>query len=202
MQWIVLQLSRYLNEPVSRNRWVAVKRVLRYLRGTINYQLTFRSGDAKLVGYSDSDWAGASDRKSTSGYCFTLGGTDGANLISWRSQRQSVVALSTCEAEYISLSCAFQEGIYLQNLISDLSGSKLKAVQMYCDNQSAIAWSKNPVNHGRSKHISVKYHFVREHIDRGFSIAYVPSEKMLAGFLTKSVGKIVLKNATGKIFIS
>jgi CheY-like chemotaxis protein len=130
-------------------------------------------------------------------------GINGLGVISWKSQRQSVVALSSCEAEYVALALAFQEGVYLKQLVTDIGCAcdTCDVVTMYSDSQSAIALSQNPVHHSRSKHIDIKYHFVREHVENDFDLLYLPSECMLADFLTKPVGKAILQFVTSKIFV-
>jgi hypothetical protein len=142
----------------------------------------------ELCGYSDADWAGdTSDRKSTSGYIFQLGNT----TISWGSKKQASVALSTCEAEYIALSLAIQEGKWIENLFNELLSSinmepcKLKIFE---DNQSCIKMSKNPVDHGRAKHIDIKYHYIRDEIKQGnVQVIYKQTDDMVADIMTKGL---------------
>ena len=132
----------------------------------------------------DSDFAGDRDsRKSTTAYYFTLGG----NCISWKSQLQPLVALSSTEAEYIALTDAFKEAIWLQGLLKELQLLKTEAV-VYSDSQSAIHLSKNPVYHERTKHVDVKYHFVRDLIANGeVQIQKIPTEENPADMGTKIV---------------
>ena len=145
-----------------------------------------RSPSVSLVGYSDADWAGDLDtRRSTSGTLFLMG--DGA--VSWTSKAQPVVALSSCEAEYIALSMATQEAAWMQKLLNDLQAcaSPLKLVE---DNQGAIAIAKNPVAHARTKHIDIRFHYVREAIEEGIiEIEYCPTDVMIADLLTKPQSK-------------
>ena len=136
-----------------------MKRILRYLNGTSNLGLVYDNKKGKdLTGYSDADWAGdIDDRKSTSGYIFQLSG----GAISWRSKKQTCVALSTAEAEYMALASAIQEAIWLRQLISNLriaESETTKPTTIMEDNQSAICMSKNQQYHGRTKHIDIKYH--------------------------------------------
>ena len=142
-----------------------MKRILRYLNGTIKLGLLYReSTSAKIAGYTDADWAGdVGDRKSTSGYMFLLGGA----AISWKSNKQTCVALSTAEAEYVALSTAAQEAIWLQQLTSDLMNKSIQEMIIYEDNQSTICLAKNQQVHGRTKHIDIKYHFVRNLVEAG-----------------------------------
>eukprot|EP00253_Pinus_taeda_P021492 PITA_21492 len=126
--------------------------------GTVDYGLDYRQGDGvRLVGYADSDWAGcASDRKSTSGCCFGLGSA----VVSWFSRKQQSVALSSAEAEYMAASLASCEAIWLRKMLFGLFGQPLRPSVIYCDNQSCIKLTENPVFHDRSKHIGIKYHFI------------------------------------------
>ena len=117
-----------------------------------------------LHGYTDVDWAGSVvDRKSTSGCCFNLGSAS----ISWMSRKQKSVALSTAEAKYIAASMAYCEAIWLRKLFSELFGHVLDTTVILCDNQSGIRLSENPVFNDRSKHIDIRYHFIRDMVQRG-----------------------------------
>jgi hypothetical protein len=197
--YVVSKLAQYLNVPVTKRQWLIVKRVFRYVKGTLSQSLCFRKCEtAEIIGYCDSDWAGSEDRRSTSGYCFALGKHTGA--ISWKSQRQSCVALSSCEAEYVAVSSAFQEGSYLKQLLVDIDCNVKADVIVFSDSQSAIALAKNPVHHRRSKHIDIRYHFVRSLVENGFVLSYVPSEEMLADMFTKPVGKVILARLIKGIF--
>jgi transposase InsO family protein len=152
--WIITTLSQYLSRPLEQH-WVAAKHVLRYLKGTLDFELCYRKcdDDLRLVGYSDADWASDThDRRSISGYCFSL--TLNGPLISWKSKKQRTVALSSCEAEYIALAATIQEALYLAQLLAKII-QIATPVQIYEDNQGTIALSKDPVNRKRSKHIDV-----------------------------------------------
>jgi hypothetical protein len=146
-----------MTEPRQRH-WVAAKHILRYLRGTITYGLRYTSsGGLFMHGYADVDWAGSPvDRKSTSGYCFSLGSA----MISWSSRKQGSIAQSTAEAEYIAASDASKEAVWLRKLVSGLFGDKLETTVVHCDNQSCIKLTENPVFHDRSKHIDMRYHYI------------------------------------------
>ena len=160
-----------------------MKRILRYLKGTSNLGLLYREDTpAEITGYSDADWASdVGDRKSTSGYVFLLGGT----AISWRSGKQTCVALSTAEAEYVALSAAAQEAVWLQQLTSDLLKKSIRETTILEDNQSTICLAKN---HGRTKHIDIKYHFIRDLVEAGrIKLTYCASEDMVADMLTKGL---------------
>jgi hypothetical protein len=119
--------------------------VLRYLRGTTGYGLRYASGvDMRLQGYPDADWAGSAvDRKSTSGCCLTLGSV----MVSWRTRKQTSVALSTTELEYIALCVAVREAMWLHKLLADLFGHKMDSIVIHCNNQSCVKLSENSVFH-------------------------------------------------------
>lgn len=178
-------LSRFMTSP-KRSHWEAGKRVLRYILGTVDHGIHYkRNVDNVLVGYSDSDWGGnIDDFKSTSGYVFNIG----SGAVSWASKKQDVVALSTTEAEYISLSVASCQALWLRNVLHELKCPQEKGTIMFCDNQSSISLSKNPVFHGRSKHINIKYHFIRELIKDGeVYIKYCKTQDQVADVFTKAL---------------
>ena len=146
-------------EP-RRVQWSAAKHILRYITGIVYYGLDYvRCDGVILVGYSDSDWAGcASDRKSTSGCCFGLG----LAVVSWFNRKQKSVALRSTEAEYMAANQASCEVIWLRKLLVGLFGRELRPTTIYCDNQSCIKLFENPVFHDRSKHIEIRYNFIRD----------------------------------------
>lgn len=171
----------------TKQHWTAVKRIMRYLRGTTNLGLAFfPQVSGKCVGYCDADWGGdLDDRKSTSGYLFQVGGA----AVSWRSKKQTCVALSTAEAEYVALASAAQEAVWMGQLTTEL-GIEPEAITIFEDNQSAISMTKNPQFHGRAKHIDLKYHFVRDQVSEGtVKLEYCPSKEMIADMLTKGLPK-------------
>jgi hypothetical protein len=138
------------------------------------------------VGYSDANWAGKiGTRRSTSGYVFGMG----TGPISWSSKRQSTVSLSTCEAEYIDQTQATKEAVWLRNLpaqLADLDERDIPTTVIYGDNQGAIALAKNPKFHGRSKHVDIQHHYVREKVEDGtVGLKYIdlsrPANKVLTG---------------------
>ena len=179
-------LSQFAADPCPTH-WQALKRVLRYLQATSTYGLCFAgSSGGKLVGYSDADWAGdIESRRSTSGYVLMLN----SGCISWRSKKQRTVALSSTEAEYMALSEATQEAVWLKafmNEIGEATGND--PLTVYEDNQGAIALAKNPEFHKRTKHIDIRYHFVREKVkDDQVALEYCPTQDMLADIMTKPI---------------
>jgi len=180
----VSNVARFCAEPTEEH-WSAVKRIFRYLRGTKNMGLLYDRDKSKaLVGYSDADWAGSlDDRRSTSGYVFLSGGA----AISWRSQKQTCIALSTAEAEYVALSSATQEALWLQQLVNDVCGTA-SVISILEDNQSAICLANNPQFHGKMKHVEIKYHFVRDQVEKKkIKLVYCRSEDMLADVFTKDL---------------
>ena len=151
-------VSRFQSNP-GLNHWIAVKHILKYLRRTRDYMLVYSGDDLKIQGYTDSDFQGDRDsRKSTSGSVFTLGGA----AVVWRSVKQSSIADSTMEAEYIAASEAAKEAVWLKNFLSDLEvvPNMDKPITLYCDNSGAVANSREPRSHKRGKHIERKYHLI------------------------------------------
>ena len=182
----VSNVARYCSKP-TKEHWVAVKRILRYLKGTSNFGLMYSNKDVDrpMTGFSDADWASdVNDRKSTSGYLFMMSGAP----ISWKTKKQTCVALSTAEAEYIALSAATQEVTWLRQLLKDMLIEQTNPTIMYEDNQSAICIAQNPQYHSKMKHIDIKYHFVREKVlDNTIELSYCPTNDMLADMLTKGL---------------
>lgn len=164
LAYCVSVVSRFMHCP-SKLHLGAAKRILRYVSGTLSYGLWYSSkADGILKGFTDSDWAGELDgRKSTSGYVFNIGSA----AITWKSKKQEVVALSSAEAEYVAASSAICEALWLKRMLGDLKMNQDGAVKIHCDSKSAIAMSKNPAFHGRTKHIDVKFHFIRSKVSAG-----------------------------------
>jgi hypothetical protein len=152
-------VSRHMEAP-TKQHWGTVKHILRYLKGTVEFGCKYERGaelKPLLLGYSDSDFAGDTEsRKSTTGVVYFLG----KSVVTWASQKQKIVALSSCEAEYVAAAAAACQGVWLSRLIGDLLETKEMPVKLLMDNMSAIALSKNPVHHDMSKHIDTKYHFI------------------------------------------
>lgn len=184
----VNDLSRF-NIQHAEPHWRAVKRVFRYLKGTIHYALKFTNEnsdtDIELVMYTDADWASEIDsRRSCSGYVGIMAGA----AISWQSKRQPIVALSSTEAEYIALSEAVKEVIWLKQLITEIVGQYDKPIRVICDNSSAINLAEREGYRPRSKHIDVRYHHLRENVKDGvIEIVHIGTNEMIADSLTKPV---------------
>ncbi|KAI5328650.1 hypothetical protein L3X38_028047 [Prunus dulcis] len=180
-------LARFMHSP-SKLHYGATKRVLRYIQGTIDYGIEYVIGkSAFLVGYCDSEWSGSEeDMKSTSGYAFSFG----SGAFSWASVKQHSVALLTAEAEYVSAAEATSEAIWLRFVLEDFGEEQTTATTVFCDNTSAIAMSKNPVFHQRSKHIRRKFHFIRDAIQNGeIDLVYCKGEEQIADIFTKALPK-------------
>lgn len=192
-------VSRYMEKPTVEHL-AAVKHILRYVAGTRTLGCFMSRGaltDEHLIGYSDSDMAGdLDDRKSTSGVLFFLGGCP----VSWQSTKQKVVALSTCEAEYIAATTVACQAIWLSRLLADLTGEKPAPATIKVDNKSAISLCKNPVYHDRSKHIDVRCHFIRECVEDGkIDVEYTSTVEQLADILTKPLGRVRFQELRDKI---
>jgi hypothetical protein len=160
---------------------------MRYLKGTMDYGLSYEGDHGfTLSGYTDADWAGSfADRKSTSECCFNFGSA----MISWQSRKQSSIALSTTEAEYIAACFASCEAIW-------------RATAILCDNQSCIKMTENHVFHDRSKHIEIRYHFIRDMVQRGaLKLQYISTDEQVADVLTKPLSRVKFEHFRDKLGI-
>ncbi|XP_062093531.1 uncharacterized mitochondrial protein AtMg00810-like [Humulus lupulus] len=182
ISFAVNKLSQFLKQPTDVH-WGAAKHILRYLKGTIHHGLHIAPSDRlSLIGFSDADWACCpDDRKSVAGYCVYFG----ESLISWSSKKQTVVARSSTESEYRALALLAAELAWLQSLLAEM---RFEMSNIWCDNLSASALANNPVYHGRTKHIELDVHFVRDKIlQKQLEIRYVHSHDQIADCLTKGL---------------
>ena len=179
-------ISQYQSDP-GDSHWMAVKHVLKYLKGTKDKFLVYGDGDLQVRGYADSDFqSDLDDRKSTSGYVFILNGA----AVSWKSTKQGSTADSTTEAEYIAASEAAKEAVWIRKFVAELGivPSSKDPIPLFCDNNGAIAQAKEPRAHQRSKHVERKYHIIREILARGdIIICRVDSINNVADPLTKAL---------------
>ncbi|KAK6146430.1 hypothetical protein DH2020_020299 [Rehmannia glutinosa] len=182
---VVCLCARFQSNP-KESHMSAVKRIFRYLKGTIQYGLFYpkneNEGGFKLIGYSDSDYAGCRvDWKSTSGTCQMLGN----RLVSWFSKKQNSISTSTTEAEYIAAGSYCAQVLWMRQQLRDYDVEE-KEIPIMCDNTSAIAITQNPVLHSRTKHIDARYHFIRDHVEKkDITLEYISTDKQLADIFTK-----------------
>jgi hypothetical protein len=179
----VSKVSQFMHDPRDIH-WSAVKRILRYLKFTIDHGLLIRKcSSTQLFAYSDADWAGCpDDRKSTSGYCVFLG----SNILSWSSKKQPTVSRSSTEAEYKAVANAAAELLWIQALFRDLGVFLQQAPVLFCDNIGATYLTSNPAYHARTKHIEIDYHFVRDRVaSKTLVVKFLSSKDQLADALTK-----------------
>jgi hypothetical protein len=163
---VITLISRYLSYA-GKGHWEAMKWIFRYLKGTIDARLVFGNGDGALTGYINSDFEGDLDKmRSLTGFIFTLGEC----AISWKSQLQPTVALSSTEAEYMTITEAIKEAIWLKAFVDELC-SFIGLIVVFCDNQSAVHLTKDHMHHERIKHIDIRYRFVRDVVSEGKVLA-------------------------------
>ena len=197
IDFATIRLARYASNP-SLLHFTAIKRVLRYLNSTIDYSITYSSNLSPYISsYSDADYAGdISTAKSTSGYIFNIAG----GPFTWRSKLQSIIAQSTTEAEYIALNLATKEAIYIIALLKELGYYRQTKFPIYVDNKSAIDLSENPIFHERTKHINVKYHYIRNLINKGtIDVIFISTEDQKADGFTKALDKVKYKKFLSQI---
>eukprot|EP00253_Pinus_taeda_P011391 PITA_11391 len=178
-------VDRFLQNP-RESHWKAAKRILRYVRGTIQFGIHYSAkATPLLVGFTDSDWAGdPDDRKSTAGYVFTLG----SGPITWACKKHAAISLSSAEAEYRGAVEASKEALWLRQILSELGFEQQHPTPLWCDNQSAIQLCKDPVQHQRSKHIELHMHFIRNLIhDHVLEVQYCSTDDQVADIFTKAL---------------
>lgn len=187
ISYIVNKLSQFLQFPTTIH-WQAVKRVLRYLKGTLSHGLSIlKSNTLQIIAFSDVDWACCvDDRKSIAAYCVFIGDS----LVSWSSKKQHVVSRSSTESEYRSLAHVAAEVSWIQSLLSEIGQPSQSTPIAWCDNMSALFLAANPVFHSRSKHVELDIHFVRDKVlAKQLDVRYVPSKEQLADGLTKALSE-------------
>ena len=185
---VVGRLSRYTHNP-SIEHWDAISRLLRYLKGTFDYGLSYYGYPAILEGYCDANWISDTDEvKSSSGYVFTLVG----EAISWKSSKQTCIAISTMESKLVALEKARFEAEWLRSLLINipLYTNSIASICIHCDCQAAIARTKSKIYNGKSRHIQLRHNIVRQLIDNGvMSLDFVRLERNLADRLTKPLAR-------------
>ncbi|BBH06529.1 ABC-2 type transporter family protein [Prunus dulcis] len=197
--YAVSVVSQFMHSP-SEDHMNAVLRILRYLKSAPGKGLMFsKHGHLNIDGYSDADWAGnVTDRKSTSGYFTFVGG----NLVTWRSKKQNVVALSSAEAEFRGMTKGICELLWLRKLLTELGYKPTSTMNLFCDNKAAIAIAQNPVQHDRTKHVEVDRHFIKQKLEaKVFQFPFVKSEDQLADILTKAISSKAFHNSLDQLGI-
>jgi hypothetical protein len=176
---------------------VQAKRVLHYLKRTEDMAILYKRGKTEIVGYSDASWGNdLEDRKSISGNVFLFAG----GPISWLSKKQEIIALSSTAAEYISLAKAAEQAIFLKTLLEDFGVIQKNPIKIYQDNNGARFIATNKNNTKKSKHIEIKYHYVRDLIEKKLiTVPYLATSEMPADMLTKPVSKVLMERFTSII---
>ncbi|KAD2805166.1 hypothetical protein E3N88_38543 [Mikania micrantha] len=183
--YAINQVSQFLQAPTTTH-YQEVKRILRYLKGTLQFGITFsKPTRSSLVGFSDADWARCLEtRRSTYGYSIFLGG----NLVSWSSKKQPTVSRSSCESEYRAMANTAAEIIWITHLLRELHALPPDRPTLLCNNQSALFLTQNPISHKRVKHLELDYHFIRELVtSRKLDTRFIPSKLQVADIFTKSL---------------
>ncbi|KAL5731873.1 hypothetical protein ACHQM5_004561 [Ranunculus cassubicifolius] len=196
MSYSINQVCQFLHSPRTTHVQ-ALKRILRYLKGTLSHGLTISKGPSLITAFCDSDWAGSScDRRSTTGICVFLG----PNLISWHAKKQPTVARSSTEAEYRALAYTAAELSWLCQLFKDMQLPILHCPTIWIDNISAMSLANNPIYHARTKHIEVDYHYVHELVtSKLLQLRYIHTQDQLADIFTKSLSSPRYKLLMGKL---
>ena len=186
----VSTVAQFCQDP-GPEHWEAVKHIYRYLLGTKKLALTFGEGKQGLEGFTDADGASQEHRHAISGYAYILDG----GAVSWASKKQELVTLSTTEAEYVAATHAAKEGIWLRRLVEEVFRPLAHPTPLYSDSQSAIALTKDRSYHARTKHIDIRYHFIRFVVDNhSLRLVYCPTDSMVADTLTKALPSVKAKH--------
>jgi histone deacetylase 1/2 len=190
VSFAVNKVCQFLSQPTDAH-WEAVKRILRYVKGTLDTGLSIRRSPASGVSiFTDADWAGCvDDRRSTGGFAIFVG----PNLISWSSKKQPTVSRSSTEAEYKALANGAAEAIWVDSLLKELGVPQQRIPILWCDNLGATYLTANPVFHARTKHIEIDFHFVRERVAAGaLEVRFISSDDQLADVFTKPATRQML----------
>jgi len=192
-------LARFSKNP-GMTHWKAVKHLFRYLKGTLDYKLTYAPDPTNtelFTTFTDADHAGNPDNgRSTGGYAVKMG----TGAISWCSKLQSIVALSTTEAEYVAATSAGQEILWLRNLFKELGYTLSKSSTLWTDSNSALSVAKNPEHHGRMKHLDLRFYWLRNEVEKGtINIQHLRTDEMPADVLTKPLARIKLTEMANKL---
>ena len=192
----VCMCARFQSNP-KESHMIETKRIMRYLKYTSTLGLWYsKDSSLKLIGYSDADYRGCKiDRKSTSGTCQFLG----SNLISWHSKKQNSIALSTAEAEYVAAESCCAQILWIKQQLKDYGESQNK-ISIKCDNTSGINLSKNLIQHSRTKHIEIRHHFIRDHVqNEDILLEFVSIKDQLADIFTKPLNADIFKQIRGEL---
>ncbi|XP_070677808.1 uncharacterized mitochondrial protein AtMg00810-like [Malus domestica] len=190
-------VSQFMHSPTMDHLQV-VKRILRYLKGSVGHGILMQNNaHTQILGYTDADWAGNPlDRKSTTGFCIFVGG----NLVSWKSKKQSVIARSSAEAEYMAMATTACELIWLKGLLSELGFPSSQPMTLMCDNQAAMHIASNPIFHARTKHIEVDCHYIRERVQSNIiQTRYTSSSCQFVDLFTKPLATAVFQGLLSKL---
>jgi hypothetical protein len=188
-------VSQYMHDPAD-SHWKAAKRILRYFAGTKDKGVVYeRQPNFEIHAYCDSDWGSTvDDRKSITGYVvYSQGGP-----IIWKSKKQPTVARSSCEAEYVALADTVAEVLWVKMALEELNVERKEPIKIFIDNQAAKAMAENPINHERTKHIDIQYHFIREVVTSGLvDLYYINTTKNISDLLTKAPKRSVFAKLVG-----
>ena len=189
LSYVVSSLNQVL-KTLSHDHWLLAKKILRHLKVTFDLGLVFKPSECiKIVVFCDFDWGGdPNDRRATSGYCFTT--SDGSSVICRSSPKQQTVALSSTEAEYMSISLASKECVYIFSLVKSLGIDLDGPILLHGDNHGAIKLVQNPITQSRSKHIDIRHHFGRDFGEpEVIQLQYIPTDQNIAEISTEALGR-------------
>jgi hypothetical protein len=184
----VIKLARFASNP-SETHFLAIKRIFRYLKGTAYLGIVYSKGDPSYIqGYADADYAGDQlEAKSTTGYLLFIAG----GVFMWKSKLQSIIAQSTTEAETVAINACGKELAFIKILLMELGLFRQSKLPLYCDNNGAILLAKNPIFHERTKHIKIKYYYIRQLINEGIiDLIFIPTKEQKADGLTKPLPNV------------